>query len=488
MKTINLFLAFIMLLANTFFLNLLIKNTTKIFFKFILIYLIINNLNAQNTKKNQIDSLMQRVFELGIFNGNVLVIEKGKTIYQASFGFADASKSHKLTADYRFNIGSIGKEFNAVGIMMLKEEGKLNLEDKLSKFIPDLPTWADKISIKNLLQYTSGLPDVNWKTIKNDEDILADMKKIEKLHFEPGTKYEYNNSNTFWQRRIIEKVSRIFFQKFVETRMLRPCKMIESVIDPDLKGKNIAVSFNNNLEEDVRQFTNPPLTGWVSVTDMDLYRWTQCLHEYKLINKASINEILTPFAPFKQVGLGGGIMEGGVFKEHSHHGSSFDFEALMFTQPSEEISIILLTNNKNFKVFEIKNAIKSILNGKPYKTPKKSILKAVDDKIKEMNIEQLIAFYNNLKAKYPNDYNFDDDSELNSLGYSLMGNKRLEDAIEIFKLNIEIFPQSGNLYDSLGEAYFNKDDKVNALINYKKAFELDPKNSGAKAMIEQLGK
>ncbi len=464
------------------------KNTSKIFFTLFFITLIINNLNAQNNKKAQIDSLMQGVFTLGIFNGNVLVIEKGKTIYQASFGFADARKSAKLTADYRFNIGSIGKEFNAVGIVMLKEEGKLNLEDKLSTFIPDLPAWANKISIKNLLQYTSGLPDVNWKTIKSDADILADMKKIEKLHFEPGTNYEYNNSNTFWQRRIIEKVSGMSFQKFVETRMLPPCNMTKSVIDPDLKGKNIAVSFNNNLVEDVRQFPHPPLTGWVSVTDEDLYKWTQCLHQYKLVNKASINEILTPFAPFKQVGLGAGTMEGEVFKEHFHQGSSFDFEALLYTQPSEDISIILLTNNKNFKVFEIKDAIKSILNGKPYKQPKKSVLKAMDNKINGLNVEQLITFYDDLKAKYPNDYNFDDDSELNSLGYSLMGNKRIDDAIEIFKLNVKLFPESGNMYDSLGEAYFNKGDKVNALINYKKAFELDPKNTGAKEMIEQLEK
>jgi CubicO group peptidase (beta-lactamase class C family) len=487
MKTIYSILAFIKLVTIPYFSYFFIKSTAKRFFKFLFTLLIINNLNAQNIKKIQIDSLMKGVYELGIFNGNVLVVEKGKTIYQASFGYTNGSKKSRLTADYRFNIGSIGKEFNAVSIMMLKEEGKLNLDDKLSKFMPDLPTWADKISIKNLLQYTSGLPDLNWKTIKNDGDILADMKMVEKLHFEPGTNYEYNNSNTFFQRRIIEKASGMSFQKFVEKRMLQPCKMTKSVIDPDLKGKNIAVSFNNNSVEDIRQF-GMPFTGWVSVTDVDLYQWSQCLHQYKLINKASVNEILTPFLPFKQVGLGAGIIEGERWTEHSHHGSSFDFEALMYTQPSEDISIILLTNNKNFKVFEIKDAIKSILNGKPYKKPKKSILKAMDDKIKEMNIVQLIAFYDNLKAKYPSDYNFDDDSELNSVGYSLMGNKRIDDAIEIFKLNVKLFPQTGNMYDSLGEAYLSKGDKINALINYKKTYELDPKNMGAKEIIEQLEK
>jgi CubicO group peptidase (beta-lactamase class C family) len=118
-----------------------------------------NSLEAQERKTQQIDSLIKTAYELGIFNGNVLVFSKDKTVYEASFGSADAAKKELLTAEFRFNIGSIAKEFNGVAIMMLKEQGKLKLDDKVSKYITNLPAWADKISIKNLLQYTSGLPE-----------------------------------------------------------------------------------------------------------------------------------------------------------------------------------------------------------------------------------------------------------------------------------------------------------------------------------------
>ncbi|WP_221392369.1 serine hydrolase [Dyadobacter sp. NIV53] len=449
------------------------------------IILSISKLAAQSATEKEIDILMHKVHESGIFNGNVLVVKNGKTVYQSSFGYANAEKTIKLNADYRFNIGSISKEFNAVGIMMLKEQGKLNLEDKVSKYIDSLPIWANKISIKNLLQYTSGLPDINWKTIQSDSDILRDMKQISALNFEPGTNYAYNNSNVFLQRRIIEKITGATFQKFVEMNMLQPCGMTASMVDPYLKGKNIAVSFNNDYVESPRQFSYV-MSGWTSVTASDLYKWTQCLHQYKLISKASFIEILLPVSPNKQSGLGGGRIEKNEITEHTHHGSSIDFEALMYTEPADDNAIILLTNNMNFKVFEIKDAIKSILNGTPYIIPKKSLLTAFKPKLNELTGDGLVAFYNELKTKYPDEYNFQNESELNTIGYQLMGSKRFEEAITIFELNLKLFPNSANAFDSLGEAFYNKGDKKSALINYKKSLSLDANNPGAKEIVAKL--
>ena len=414
-------------------------------------------------------------------------MKKEKTIYEASLGYTNASKKTKLTADYLFNIGSISKEFNAVGIMMLKEEGKLSLNDKVSKYMPDLPAWANTISIKNLLQYSSGLPDIKWQTIKSDADIMSDMKQVQQLMFEPGTNYAYNNSNVFFQRRIIERITGMPFHTFVETRMLQPCGMKTSVVDPDMKGANVAVSFNNDLVQSPKQY-NYIMTGWTSVTAQDFYKWAQCLHSYKLITKASFKELLEPFAANKQSGLGGGSMEGDKIKEHVHHGSSADFEALMYTLPSEDINIFLLTNNMNFKVFEIKDAIKAILKGEAYKMPKKSLLMALRKNIDALTAEEIIAKYKDFKTNQANDFNFEEEGDLNQIGYYLMGKKRVDDAIKLFQLNLSLFPQSGNLYDSLAEGYLNKGNKPLALANYKKALALDPTNTGAKEAIDKLEK
>jgi CubicO group peptidase (beta-lactamase class C family) len=153
-------------------------------------------------------------------------------VYQSPIGKADASGKDMLTADYRFHIGSIAKEFNGVGIMLLKEERNLSLDDKVSKYLPELPAWANKISILNLLQYTSGLPNIKWETVKSDADIMNDLKKLDTLLFEPGTNYYYNNNNVFLQRRIIERITGMPFNAFVKQQLLIPANMNYSVVDP----------------------------------------------------------------------------------------------------------------------------------------------------------------------------------------------------------------------------------------------------------------
>ena len=134
--------------------------------------------NKQSMNQTLIDSLMKVSYERGIFNGNVLVAKKNKIIYQAEFGYSDASKSKELNRNSIFNIGSIAKEFNAVAIMLLKEQGLLNLDDKISKFELQLPAWSNDVSVRHLLQYTSGLPRINWNSVKNDQDIYTDLRNI----------------------------------------------------------------------------------------------------------------------------------------------------------------------------------------------------------------------------------------------------------------------------------------------------------------------
>jgi len=262
--------------------------------------LLIGNLYAQLEKIRQIDSLMKRVNKNGIFNGNILVAKDGKIIFSSSLGYADASRQKMLTTDYRFNIGSITKEFSAVSILKLQEQGKLNLDDKVSKFITALPKWADKITIKNLLQYTSGLPDINWNTIKSDEDVLNDLKKIDTLLFEPGTNSNYNNNNVLLRQFIVQKITGMPFNLFAEKYIFAPCNMYSSLMNPSKDVKDIAKSFTDDFIEDP---TDLPISGVAFVTTYDLFQWVMNLHNEKLINKKSIYESGQAFRA-AQSGLG----------------------------------------------------------------------------------------------------------------------------------------------------------------------------------------
>ncbi len=441
---------------------------------------------AGMAQEREIDSLMQRAHRIRVFNGNVLVVKEGKTLYHRSFGYARGDKSVRLDTSFVFNIGSIGKEFNGVGIMMLKERGLLKLEDPVAQYLPALPAWAKKISILNLLQYTSGLPDIQWQTIKNDADIMNDMMKITQLNFEPGTAYAYNNSNVFLQRRIIEKVSGMSFHDFVRVNMLVPGGMKNTLVDPDLSLPGMAVSFNNDGVESPRQ-RSYVMSGWTAPTTRDLYRWNVSLHGYKLISKASVLQILQPWAPNRQSSLGGGEIKDGEILTHYHHGSSSDFEALMHTDLKKDITVILMTNNMNFKVFDIRDAILNILEGKTYKVPRKSLLMVLKKSLDTESLDETLEKYNVLKASAADEVSFEE-SELNGTGYYLMGKKRYGDAVRVMALNLELFPESANAHDSLAEAWYNAGDHEKALFYYRKALQMDPSNTGAAGAVADLEK
>lgn len=440
--------------------------------------------NAQN-KGVIVDSMIHRTNRIGLFNGNIWVVDNGKTVYRGSIGYADPAQKTLLTGQYRFHIGSIAKEFNTVGIMMLKEEGKLSLDDHISKYLPQLPAWANKVSIKNLLQYASGVPDVKWKTVKGDADNMADLQKVEQLDFEPGTKYAYNNNNVFLQRRIIEKITGITFNKFVEERLLKPAGMSTAILDPDEQTPLMAVSYTNTLKPGLFIY---PITGWVAVTLDDFYKWEQALETFKLISPASTRELLTPFAPNKQSGLGGGTMVGDKLILHKHDGISINYQALVVGQPLKRRVVILMTNNKQNNIFDIDNAIEDILDGKPYNQPRKSLLAELAKQPDTLSGARVLTFYQDKKARNLQEYAFEAESTLNEIGYSLLNSKRLDAAIVVFEYNTTLFPKSGNVFDSLGEAYYNKGDKAKALLNYKLAVKLDPSNTAAKTIVEELEK
>jgi len=322
--------------------------------------------NAQSTKAVKIDSVIREANKSGLFSGNIEVIDYHKVIYKKSIGFTDASKRVKLTDQYRFHIGSIAKEFPAVAIMMLKEQGKLSLDDKVSKYITDLPAWANEISIKNLLQYTSGLPDLKWKTVNGDDSNWQDLKKLDTLNAVPGTAYAYNNNNNFLQKAIIAKISGMTFKEFTEQKILRPCGMSASVVDPTDQDTLMAKSYDNSGKQEALIY---PITGWTAVTINDFLKWSDALASFKLISPASTLQILTPVSgEDKQAGLGHGTMNKNVLKTHIHDGIAQKYQALLDADFSKGRTVILMTNNRQNNVYQLNDIIQAILDGKTHQS------------------------------------------------------------------------------------------------------------------------
>ena len=436
-------------------------------------------------KQTLIDSLMIVSYNRGVFNGNILVAKNKKIIYQNEFGYSDASKSKMLNRNSIFNIGSIGKEFNAVALMILRERGLLTLDDNISKFELQLPEWSTKVTIRNLLKYTSGLPKINWNRVKNDEDIYEDLRTIEHLNFEPGSDYLYSNNNVFLQRRIVEKLSGMSFNDFIQKNILIPCNMSDAVLDATPNNPRLVSAFNNDMVND--RPMDIEFSGWVYPTANDMYNWISSLHSGKIISKESLILLFDSYSKNSESALGKGIFENKELLLHEHHGSSFNYESFVHYNVNEDLSIILMTNNKNHKLREITESIENILNGRPFSIPQKSIYLTIREKCYK-NINEGIELYRKLKKNDPGTYNFSNEYELNQLGYQLIEKNKIGDAIKIFKLNISEFPNSANTYDSMGEAYYLNGNNDLALVNYKKSLELNPNNSNAIEMIKKIQK
>lgn len=436
-------------------------------------------------KAAELDSLLGRAHRLGLFNGNVLVAEQGKIIYQKAIGQADASGKTSLTEAYRFHIGSIAKELNAVGIMMLKEQGKLRLEDPVSRYLPELPVWAGQIQIQHLLHYTSGIPQSNWKELAGDADNLRQLKKMTALVFAPGTRYDYNNNNVFLQRQIIEKVTGRSFSSFVQKKLLRPCGITHGIVDPTAQDKLVAQAYNNQGTADGFKY---PIGGWTALTLRDFYQWSESINSFKLISPASTRELLTPFAPGNQAGLGSGRMEGERLLSHAHDGTAGNYQALLISNAVAATTIILMTNNKQNNLFAISEAIQALLSGKPYAPIRKSFLSSFQGELGKMSGQQALALYEKTKAQSPGLYSFESESLLNETGYFLLGQKKAADAVAVFEYNTQLFPASGNAFDSLGEAYYRQGNRDKALENYTQALKLAPNLESARNMIAELTK
>ncbi|MDJ1485371.1 serine hydrolase [Cytophagaceae bacterium YF14B1] len=451
---------------------------------FIFVFVLLTTCSyAQTDKIKRIDSLLQAANQRGIFNGNALVAQKGKIIYLSSFGYADATKSKMLTPTMRFDIGSISKEFNGVSIMILKERGKLTLEDKVSKYVTFLPSWADKIQIKHLIQYTSGLPASN---ASSEEEVRTFLTQLPKLEFEPGTAFIYSYLNVYLQRWIIEKISRLNYTEFVKKYIFKPCKMSQTVIDAYTIDVTTARPFDNNFVEPAN-FTQS-LTGWLRLPIEDLYRWTTCLHSYQLISETSFKELAESFGD-NETSLGSTEFENQQLTWHQHHGSNFNYEALMSCNVKEDITIILMTNNQNFKVYPLKDAIHAILHDKPYSLPKKSVYLDLREKVLK-DFEQGLAFYRHIRETQQDIYDFSFEiGDLISTGKYLMRRQKFDEAIRIFQLSLLLNGKSEDTsynYELTGECYMRKGLPQMAILFYTKAAETNPQNKNAQGMRDKL--
>ena len=264
----------------------------------------------------KIDLLLDSLYAQQKFNGNILIAEKGEIIYNRSYGLANETTKEKLNPNSVFELASCSKQFTAMGIVILKEKGKLNLDDKITKYIPELANYKE-ISVRNLLHHTGGLPDYMpimdtvWdkSKIATNRDVIEVFSKYNpKALFAPNSKHEYSNTGYTLLATIIERSSGQPYAEFLEENIFKPLKMKNSFIynrrlSPK-KVKNYALGYlyiksqNKYILPDDYEKTKMVFwldgvvgDGTVNSTVIDLLKWDRALYTPQLVSNESLKEI-----------------------------------------------------------------------------------------------------------------------------------------------------------------------------------------------------
>ena len=234
----------------------------------------------------------------------------------------------------------------------------------------------------------------------------------------------------------------------------------------------------------------------------DLFRWVLALNGGKLVKAerlraayapAKLNDGTTPGAGGgagnddpSHYGYGWFLQGGSGGKTVRHTGDWRGYVTCLIHNLDKDQTVIVLSNVCDYSAIGVANAIENVLNGKPYTLPKMSIGRVVGKAIFTTGAEAAVRQYRTLKETRPHDYNFESEAELNMLGYELRGRGSKTEAVEVFKLNAEVFPESWNVYDSLAEGCEAAGDKASAVKNFKRSLELNPKNSNATEHLKKL--
>lgn len=331
----------------------------KKFLLSLLLSVIVFNISfAQLAKK--IDSIIQTEFNNPNDPGGVfLVSKKGKTLYEKAFGKANLELDVNMTPQHVFQIGSMTKQFTAVSILILESQGKLTVNDPISKYIPDYPS-GNSITIHHLLTHTSGIKDfTKMKTISEiaqkemSPKMMVDFFKNEPVDFKPGEKFEYNNSGYVLLGYLIELVSGEKYEDFIRKNIFEKAGMRNSYYASDRKLiKNRAYGYHKKSEGYVNRtiisFSVPFASGSLMSTVEDMVKWQGALNQNIFLKPEQIRKAFTKYKPNNgeefTYGYGWHLKEINGVSTREHGGSVFGFKSMAVYIPDEDVYVIGLSN------------------------------------------------------------------------------------------------------------------------------------------------
>jgi len=431
---------------------------------------------------------------------SVAVIHNGKLVWTGSYGVMNAETRKPVTSKTVFEAASLSKCVFAYGVLKLADQGKLNLDTPLVKYMGNDYGVTDQrinlITARHVLTHSTGFP--NWREFDHSKTLL--------IHFNPGEKWSYSGEGFVYLSRVVEKITGLSLEDFMQQTVLKPLGMnassyiwlarfdstksyrhdnlgkltgrtgkgdsgLEAVKDDG----NAAASLTTNAA-DYAKFIVAVLNG----TGLKKKTWEQ-------MTAPQIR--VTEKYPELAWGLGVGLetMPGGTW--FWHWGDNGDGKAFYMASITSKDAVVYFANGAN-GLGIAREVLACTVGGKHpsldnlgyerYNAPSRLLLKAI---VAGGATKALDAYISNRKKDKAKTIG---EQDMNSLGYNLIRLKKLDDALEILKQNTLDFPQSWNAWDSYAEACMDMGDKENAIKYYQKSLELNPKNDNAKDQLKKL--
>ena len=446
---------------------------------------------------------------------SIAVVENNRIAYAVAFGVRNVSRrDDPITTRSLFHMASITKTFVATSIMQLVEQGKIDLDAPVVKYLPYFRMADERykiITVRKMVTHTSGMPDVDdyeWDKPQYDDAALERyVRRLTnlKLVFAPGEKFRYSNMAFEILGDVIAKVSGESFDDYVQRHILTPLAMKDSTLlvkqaDPKL------LAWGHELDENGNPFPSKVYPyNRIHSPSSDLHSNALDMARYAIANmnlgeldgkrilKASTYDLM--WKPSGELdgkpaptGISWFVGEYHGNKQVSHGGGDTGFRTGLTLLPEKKIAVVWMTNGEWIpNTGEVTNAALDVALGlepKPF-TGKRSLAQAVFQAYSGHGIDAALALVGTLKKQRPDLYNFAP-GQLNSFGQYLIRNNHAADAIRIFRLNLEAYPDNAPAYDGLASAYEVTGERDLATRNYEKALELDPKLTHASDSLKRL--
>jgi len=470
-----------------------------------------------NTLEDKMDNYLSQSVVNG-YSGSVLVAKDNEIIFSKGYGWSDRSKKVPNSSSTVFNIGSVTKQFTAAAILKLMEDEKLEVSDKIEKYFPQAPSDKKGITIHQLLTHTSGVsPSTGgFRYDKaSKETFLSDFFTAE-LMYAPGSKHTYANANYILLSAIIEQVSQQDYETFLKESFWTPLQMHHTgykgiYFDSEKLAHGYYFHYTDGEWRDwgtTQKYLPYNIDHWYSIgkgdiysTVEDLYTWHLALEKNqvlsaetkKLMEEAHVpeNETETSF-----YGYGWAIFNSqNNSKIVAHNGSNGIYFADFLRFVKDDLVVIALSNIiLNQKSENVAWEIASMVMDKEYR-PKiipKNTYELVFDFIRNNPPEKADELSKFIESKTGAPIN--NKAILNRIGFKQVSDNRDTDwGISLLKLNTSLFPDDGNLWDSLGEGYYILKENNNAIKSFEKAIELRPETNcywceNAAQRLEELKK